>query len=114
MGKIGVEHGGNFFKLYLQVCNLDKPNLKQNTIVFACMSAKDIYENMNKLCSIHESQINQLKEEYWENKRIRLFVCGDYTFLASLYGVLVQEAKIFVSGAIFAIMIYRLHLKVEV
>ena len=85
--KIGGDHGGNSFKLCLQVCNLDKPNSKENTIVYACMSAKDIYENMSKICSILESQINQLKEEYWENKRIRLFVYGDYAFLASLYNL---------------------------
>ena len=93
--KIGGDHGGNSFKLCLQVCNLDKPNSKENTIVYACMSAKDIYENMSKICSIHESQINQLKEEYWENKRIRLFVYGDYAFLASLYGLSGARGKHF-------------------
>ena len=66
--KIGGDHGANSFKLCLQVCNLDKPNSKENTIVFACMSAKDIYENMSKICSIHESQINQLKESIGKTK----------------------------------------------
>ena len=95
MGKNRWRSWRQFFKLCLQVCNLDKPNLKENTIVYACMSAKDIYENMSKICSIHESQINQLKEEYWENKRIRLFVYGDYAFLASLYGLSGARGKHF-------------------
>ena len=60
--KIG-DHGGNSFKLCFQVCNLENPSSKEDTIVFSCMSAKDIHENMNRLCSIHQAQINQMEEQ---------------------------------------------------
>ena len=34
--KIGGDHGSISFKLCLQVCNVEKPNSKENTVVFCC------------------------------------------------------------------------------
>ena len=85
--KLSGDHGGKSFKLCLQVCNLERPNAKQNTIVIACMPAKDLHENLAKLTAIYTDQIQELQKEHWKRKRIRLFLFGDYAFLSAIYGL---------------------------
>ena len=58
--KIGGDHGGNSFKICLQVLNVDNPNAKENTNVIACMQAKDNHENLTTLVKILKEQIESL------------------------------------------------------
>ena len=39
--KIGGDHGGDSFKMSLQVTNIDNPNQKDNTVVFSIFEEKD-------------------------------------------------------------------------
>ena len=79
--KIGGDHGGNSFKICLQILNVDNPNAKENTNVIACMQAKDNHENLRTITNIHKDQIECLSSQTWKNKRFRLFIFGDYAFL---------------------------------
>ena len=92
--KLGGDHGGKSFKLCLQVCNLERPNVKQNTIVIACMPARDLHENLAKLTAIYTDQIQELQKEHWKQKRIRLFLFGDYAFLSALRDILSDKRYI--------------------
>ena len=93
--KFGGDHGGNSFKLCLQVCNVEKPNAKENTVSICCMPAKDLYPNLESLASLYSEQISKLQEAHWNNKKIRVFLFGDYAFLASLYGISGARGKHF-------------------
>ena len=93
--KIGGDHGGSSFKLCLQVCNVEKPNSKENTVAFCCMPAKDLYPNLESLASLYADEIFKLQHEIWNNKKIRVFLFGDYAFLASLYGISGARGKHF-------------------
>ena len=85
--KIGGDHGGNSFKICLQVNNLEKQNAKQNTMVIDCMPAKDLHENLKNLTAIYKDHFKALQKEHWKKKKIRLFLSGDYAFLSAMYGL---------------------------
>ena len=85
--KIDGYHGGGSFKLSVQVCNLDSPNAKEITIVFACCEAKDPYENLKEMVSNFKGDVTKLSQASWRNRHVRLFLYGDYAFLSSLYGL---------------------------
>ena len=94
--KIGGDHGGSSFKLCLPVCNVEKPNSNENTVAFCCMPAKDLYPNLESLASIYADEIFKLQHhEIWNNKKIRVFLFGDYAFLASLYAISGARGKHF-------------------
>ena len=44
--KIGGDHGGDTFKISVQILNTPAPNAKDNTIVVECFQAKDSYSNL--------------------------------------------------------------------
>ena len=85
--KIGGDHGGNSFKICLQILNVDNPNAKENTNVIACVQAKVNHENLRAITKILKDQIECLSSQTWKNKKFCLFIFGDYAFLASLYGL---------------------------
>ena len=91
--KVGGDHGGKSFKLCLQICNVKKPNAKQNMFVVACIPAKDLYENLGSLAAIYKNQIQTLQKEHWRKKKIRLFIVGDYAFLLSMFGYVQGESS---------------------
>ena len=93
--KVGGDHGGKSFKLCLQICNVRKPNAKQNTFVIACMPAKDVHENLATLATIYKEQIKTLQNERWKKKKIKLFMFGDYAFLSSMFGLSGARGKFF-------------------
>ena len=82
------------FKLCLQICNVKKPNAKQNTFVVACMPIKDLHAT---LATIYKDQIQTLQKECWRKKKIRLF--GDYAFCHPCLACLEQEEHSSVCGA---------------
>ena len=85
--KLGGDHGGGSFKLTVQVCNLDNTNSKLNTIAFACCKAKDYYQNLKDICSHYISDLNCLSQATWKDKKIKVFLYGDYVFLCSMFGL---------------------------
>ena len=80
--KIGDDHDVNSFKICLQVCNA-----KQNTMVIACMSAKDLHENWKNLTVLYKDQITAPQNDQWKKKKIKLFLFGDHAFLSVMYGL---------------------------
>ena len=85
--KLGGDHGGDIFKVTLQVLNTSSPNSKDNTIVIMALQGKDTVENVKKTFEKVENEIIKLQNASWNNKTIRLFLCGDYQFLCSVYGI---------------------------
>ena len=48
-----------------QIANLDKPNSKTNTVVFAMFHAKDSWANLKTALLPYKQQVNILKEASW-------------------------------------------------
>ena len=85
--KIGGDHGKGSFKLCLQVLNVQNPNSKFMTILIGMAYIKDTYQNLNLFFEVLKQQIESLSGSEWEGKKIRTFLFGDYSFLATLYGL---------------------------
>ena len=85
--KVGGDHGGDSFKVCLQILNLRAPNAKENTIVVMCFKGRDYHNNLVKALGPLHEQINKIQEMKWKGKRVRTFAFGDYEFLCKLYGI---------------------------
>ena len=85
--KVGGDHGGGSFKLAVQVCNLNNPNSRLDMIAFTCCKAKDYYQNLKDICSYFASDINSLSQVTWNDKKIKVFLYGDYAFLCNMCGL---------------------------
>ena len=85
--KIGGDHGGGSFKLCLQVLNISCPNAVKNVHAILCFNAKDMHSNIDKVLSEYKNQIRQLQLMHWKEKKLRIFLFGDYEFLCKLYGL---------------------------
>ena len=85
--KIGGDHGGGSFKLCLQVLNIASPNATNNTHVILCFTEKDLRTNLDNVLSTYKNQIKQLQLMSWMDKKLRVFVYGDYEFLCKLFGL---------------------------
>ena len=84
---MGGDHGGGSFKLAVHVCNLENPNSRLNTIAFICCKAKDYYQNLKDICSYFASDINSFSQAMWNDKKIKVFLHGDYAFLCNMFGL---------------------------
>ena len=85
--KIGGDHGGNSFKISFQIGNAEHPNQPQNIVIFSILEAKDY--KMNLMLSLerfklHVAKFSQIR---WSVKNFRIFLFGDYEFLANMYGI---------------------------
>ena len=85
--KIGGDHGGESFKMMLQVANIISPNAKQNTHLVCIVDCKDTPENIREVLLPMKTQITNLQKMMWNEKKIRLFLFGDYDFLLKMYGI---------------------------
>ena len=85
--KIGGDHGGNSFKLVLQIANVDNPNAKESTFLVRMVECRDSVENLRKILGPVREQINRLDGMIWKEKSLRVFLFGDYDFLLKLYGI---------------------------
>jgi len=63
--KLGGDAGGGSFKMAFQIANLDKPNSKTNTVVFAMFHAKDSWANLKTALLRYKHQVNILQEAVW-------------------------------------------------
>ena len=57
------------------------------TILIGMAYIKDTYQNLNLFFEVLKQQIESLSGSEWEGKKIRTFMFGDYSFLATLYGL---------------------------
>lgn len=85
--KIGGDHGGSSFKMSYQVCNTDRPNSKNNTVVFSIFEAKDYTVNMKIGLCRFSAQIDHLQNASRRQKHVRVFIFGDYAFLCAIYAL---------------------------
>ena len=63
--KIGGDHGGKSFKACFEVCNTEKPNSTDNTIIFSLFEAKDHRSNLRTGLSRFTSQVDELQKLKW-------------------------------------------------
>jgi hypothetical protein len=66
--KIGGDHGGNSFKVVMQVLNVPKPNSPEHTHLILMAECKDNDENMRVLLEPYNVQIKELKKMQWKGK----------------------------------------------
>ena len=85
--KIGGDHGGNSFKLSLQVLNVQNPNAKDSTFLICLVECKDSVQNLKAILEPFRDKISSLSQQMWNEKRLRLFLFGDYDFVLKLYGL---------------------------
>ena len=71
----------------LKCANVEHPSQPQNTVIFSILEAKDYKTNL-MLClerlKLHVAKYTQVK---WNEKNFRIFLFGDYEFLANMYGI---------------------------
>ena len=73
----------------LQVTNLHKPiNAQQNTFIMALSSIRDSHVNIERFLNGGlGDEIDALSSLTWRNKKIVVFVNGDYEYLCKIYGL---------------------------
>lgn len=85
--KVGGDHGGDSFKLCLQVLNVTAPNAPHHTSMILVCQCRDSKENLARLLTLYKAQIDALTRMRWEGKKVRVFVFGDYEFESKLFGL---------------------------
>ena len=85
--KIGGDHGQGSLKITLQTLNIEKPNSKFHTSVIAMAHVPDNVHNLQTLMDRLSDKINALKTATWKDRKICVFLCGDYHFLADIHGI---------------------------
>ncbi|GFO12155.1 amine oxidase [Plakobranchus ocellatus] len=86
--KIGGDHGKNLLKLTLEIANTETPNSQRNTVVIAMAAVKDSYQNLQTFLDGGLKQdIQELMDEFWDDKRIHVTLNGDYEFICKMYGI---------------------------
>ena len=85
--KIGGDHGRDSFKVSFQIANVHKPNSKHYTFMIGFAKVKDTPSNLKLIFDDFKEDIENLDGMEWEGKKIKLFIVGDYAFLANIYGI---------------------------
>eukprot|EP00117_Sycon_ciliatum_P026615 scpid33635/ scgid5600/ E3 ubiquitin-protein ligase NRDP1; RING finger protein 41 &gt; E3 ubiquitin-protein ligase NRDP1; RING finger protein 41 len=85
--KVGGDHGGDSFKMSVQVCNVRHPNSIRNIIPFVVFAAKDSPANLATALQPFASQINLLSSTLWHGRSVRVLLFGDYEFQTQQYGL---------------------------
>ena len=91
--RIGGDHGGGSFKMCYEICNVNHPHRKENTIVFSIFEEKDSRANLRICLERFRAHINQLSKITWEGYRFRIFMFGDYQYLCYMYGLSGASAR---------------------
>ncbi len=85
--KIGGDHGGDSFKLCLQIVNVKSPNSRHNTFMVTMFNGKDTAENLRRALWHYRHQVYKLKKLKWMGKCIKVFLFGDYDFQCKVFGL---------------------------
>ena len=64
--KLCADHGGKSFKACYQVINRNRPNNKDNTVIFSMFEAKDLRTNLRTGLGRFGPQVNQLQSSTWK------------------------------------------------
>ena len=91
--KIGGDHGDDSFKMGYQIANVLNRNRPDNTITFSYFCAKNSRSNLKSCLSRFTRQIDRLQTLKFQEKRIRVFMYGDYEFLCIMYGLTGANGK---------------------
>ena len=82
------DHGGNSFKLCLQLLNIQHPNSVRNTVPVCVFLAKDSPSNLETGLGLYREQLQELMTStQWKGKSFRIVLSGDYEFLTTNYGL---------------------------
>ena len=63
--KLGGDHGQGSMKMEFQIANVPKPNLPQNTVVFALFEGKDTRNNLSTILDGYREQVRDLNVTTW-------------------------------------------------
>ena len=85
--KIGGDHGGDSFKLCLQIVNVKSPNSRHNTFMVTMFNGKDTAENLRRALWHYRHQVYKLKKLKWMGKCIKVILFGDYDFQSKVFGL---------------------------
>ena len=85
--KLGADHGRDSFKVNIQIANVESPNSKLFTVMVGYAKVKDTPENLKLIFDEFKDEIRDLQTAVWEDKTIQVFLTGDYSFLANIYGL---------------------------
>ena len=84
--KVGGDYGKKSFKFALELLNCENPNSPKNTYPLLVANVKDTSMNLVVTMEKISPQITDLQSLVWNGKKVRLFLFGDYEFLAKVYG----------------------------
>ena len=85
--KFGGDHGKGNMKYTMQIANTPKPNSKENTFVVGKTDTKDNHTNISTCMSFLWPQLEELIRCEWKDKKMVLFIFGDYEFQTKLFGL---------------------------
>ena len=71
----------------LQIANVDNPNSRKNTFLITIVNCKDTPLNIRQVLNRYKTQVTQLQEMNWNEKKLRVFLSGDYDYLLKMYGI---------------------------
>ena len=76
------------FKLCLQVANVQHPNSLANTIPICIFNGKDTPANLTTAIGLYTEQVEEIVSSgRWHDKKLVLFLFGDYAFQTANYGL---------------------------
>ncbi|KAL5489128.1 hypothetical protein EMCRGX_G018184 [Ephydatia muelleri] len=85
--KAGGVKGGGTFKFCLKLLNVEAPNSSEKTSVISMFEGPDSVTNMHICLDQYVEQLAEINQMTWREKKIRLFLCGDYEFLCHCHGL---------------------------
>ena len=85
--KVGGDHGGGSFKVSLQIANMECPNSGDNTHMILNVECADSHKNLNIILAPLKKKLRQLEKTKWRNKKIKVFMFGDYKFQLDMFGL---------------------------
>ena len=100
-------------KASFQICNVPRPNLVQNTVIFSIFEARDSVVNLHVALDRYSDQIKHLHSTLWRyiytggymqetglnnmhqyrGKKIRDYLFGDYEFECRMVGITGDQGK---------------------
>ena len=71
-----------------EICNVARPNRKENSVIFSLFEAKDSRSNLRICLDIFKREIQMPQAVKWNDKQIKkVFLFGYYEFTCAMYGL---------------------------
>ncbi|XP_070573530.1 uncharacterized protein [Ptychodera flava] len=74
-------------KFIFEVCNLEHPNAKENTVVWLLFEAGDSHYNTTVALENYAQVGHSLNGHKWNKYTIEVVMCGDYEYETKMYGL---------------------------